>query len=54
MDRAFRVSSGIGYVRITSFEAATGPLVKQAIEAMGGESLQGLVLDLRRTIMAER
>ncbi len=47
VDRAFRVATGIGYVRITSFEAATGSLVKQAIEKLGGESLKALVLDLR-------
>ncbi len=47
VDRAFRIASGIGYLRITSFEEATGSLVRQAIEKLGGESLQGLVIDLR-------
>jgi carboxyl-terminal processing protease len=47
VDRGFLTSPGIGYVRVTSFEAATGPLVKQTIEKLGGESLKGLVLDLR-------
>lgn len=47
VDRVFHVQPGIGYLHITSFEAATGWLVKQAIEKLGGESLSGLVLDLR-------
>ena len=47
VDRAFRVAEGIGYLRITSFEAATGVLVKETIEKLGGESLKALVMDLR-------
>lgn len=47
VDRAFEVTKGIGYLRITSFEAATGTLVKQTIEKLGGESLKALIIDLR-------
>lgn len=47
VDRAFQVKPGIGYIRITSFEVATGSLVRQVIENLGGESLAGLVIDLR-------
>jgi len=47
VDRAFTLAPGIGYVRITGFEGPTGKLVKDAIEKLGGDSLKGLVLDLR-------
>ncbi len=47
VDRAFMLAPGIGYVRITSFEAATGKLLRDAIEKLGGEKLSGLVIDLR-------
>jgi carboxyl-terminal processing protease len=47
VDRAFMLSPGIGYLRVTGFEASTGKLVKEAIEKLGGVSLKGLVLDLR-------
>ncbi len=47
VDRAFMLKPGIGYLRITSFEEATGGLVKETIEKLGGEKLKGLVVDLR-------
>jgi len=47
VDRSFILAPGIGYVRVTSFEEATGKLVRSTIEKLGGESLKGLVLDLR-------
>ena len=47
VDRAFMLAPGIGYMRITSFDAATGKLVKDTIEKLGGDKLKGLVIDLR-------
>jgi carboxyl-terminal processing protease len=47
VERAFLLKPGIGYVRVTSFDAETGAQIKTAIESLGGSSLHGLVLDLR-------
>lgn len=47
VERAFLLKPGIGYVRVTSFDAETGTQVKAAIEKLGGTALHGLVLDLR-------
>jgi carboxyl-terminal processing protease len=47
IDRAFLLEPQIGYVRIASFEEATGKLAHEKIESLGGENLKGLVLDLR-------
>jgi carboxyl-terminal processing protease len=47
VDRAFLLEPQIGYVRIASFEDATGKLTREKIESLGGENLIGLVLDLR-------
>ena len=47
VDRAFILAPGIGYVRVSSFEVATGKLIKTTIDKLGGEGLKGLVLDLR-------
>ncbi len=47
VDREFMLAPGIGYLRITSFDAGTGRLVKDTIEKLGGTKLKGLVLDLR-------
>jgi carboxyl-terminal processing protease len=47
VDRAFLLRDGVALIRITSFEGNTGKLLKEAIEKLGGESLKGLVLDLR-------
>jgi carboxyl-terminal processing protease len=47
IDRAFLLTPQIGYVRIASFEEATGKLAREKIESLGGENLKGLVMDLR-------
>ena len=47
VDRVFELRPGIGYIRVTSFEAQTGQQVHDAIEKLGGNRLKGLVLDLR-------
>ena len=47
VERAFFVAAGIGYVRVASFEESTPKLIKDAIEKLGGEHLNGLILDLR-------
>jgi carboxyl-terminal processing protease len=47
VDRAFMLDPQIGYVRIASFEDATGKLTHEKIESLGGDNLKGLVLDLR-------
>jgi carboxyl-terminal processing protease len=47
VDRAFALAPGIGYLRITSFDMATGKLVKETIDKLGGDALKGLVMDLR-------
>jgi carboxyl-terminal processing protease len=48
IDRAFLLQPQIGYLRVTGFEDATGRLAHEKIEALGGENLKGLVLDLRK------
>jgi carboxyl-terminal processing protease len=47
IDRAFLLEPKIGYLRVASFEDATGKLAREKIESLGGENLKGLVLDLR-------
>lgn len=47
VERAFELRPGIGYIRVTQFEAATGRQIHDAIEKLGGQNLKGLVLDLR-------
>jgi carboxyl-terminal processing protease len=47
VERAFFLSAGIGYVRVSSFDANTAAELKQAIDKLGGNGLAGLVLDLR-------
>ena len=47
VERAFLLRPGIGYLRVGSFDEATGREIKAAIEKLGGRRLQGLVLDLR-------
>jgi len=47
VDRAFLLSPGIGYVRVTSFDAQAGSQLRDAIEKLGGAALKGLILDLR-------
>ncbi len=47
VDRAFFLKPGTGYIRINGWEPKTGRQLKEAIEKLGGEKLQALVLDLR-------
>jgi carboxyl-terminal processing protease len=47
VERAFFVRPGLGYVRISSFDAQTAGDLKNAIEKLGGRALRGLILDLR-------
>jgi carboxyl-terminal processing protease len=47
VDRAFLLKPGVGYLRVTSFDAETGAQIKAAIDKLGGSALHGLVLDLR-------
>src|ERR1700733_7675414 len=47
VDRSFLLRPGIGYIRVNGFDPQTAKQLKDAIEKLGGEKLQGLVLDLR-------
>ena len=47
VDLKFFLRAGVGYLRVTSFEANTGQLIQQAIQDLGGNNLKALVLDLR-------
>jgi len=47
VDRVFLLQSGIGYIRVASFDPKTAAMLKDAIEKLGGSKLRGLVLDLR-------
>ena len=47
VERAFFLRPGIGYLRVSSFDAETGKQIRDAIEKLGGRKLSGLVLDLR-------
>jgi carboxyl-terminal processing protease len=47
VERAFFMGPGIGYLHVTSFDENTGKDIKAAIDKLGGEKLNGLVLDLR-------
>jgi carboxyl-terminal processing protease len=47
VDRAFLLRPGIGYVRVNGFDPQTARQLKEAIEKLGGQNLQSLVLDLR-------
>ena len=47
VDRAFLLRPGVGYIRVTSFDLDTGKQLREAIARLGGETLKGLVLDLR-------
>lgn len=47
VERYFELQPGIGYVRVTEFEEATGRQLHDAIEKLGGKKLKGLVIDLR-------
>jgi carboxyl-terminal processing protease len=47
VDRAFLLEPGVGYIRIASWDPQTARMFKEAIEKLGGEKLDGLVVDLR-------
>ena len=47
VDRAYLLKPGIGYIRVASWDLQTGKQLRSAIEKLGGNSLKGLVLDLR-------
>ena len=47
VDRAFLLAPGYAYVRVTSWDLQTSGALREAIEKLGGDSLKGLVLDLR-------
>ena len=47
VDRIFMLRPGIGHVRANSFDAGTAKEVRGAIDKLGGNKLNGLVLDLR-------
>ncbi len=47
VERAFLLKPGYGYLRVTSFDEKTAKDIQAGIEKIGGQALQGLVLDLR-------
>jgi carboxyl-terminal processing protease len=47
VERVFALQPGIGYIRVSAFEDKTGRDIREAIEKLGGQKLNGLVLDLR-------
>ena len=47
VDRIFMPRPGIGHIRANSFGMGTGKEIREAIEKLGGNKLNGLVLDLR-------
>ena len=48
VERVFFVRPGVGYVKVSSFDAQTGADLRKAIEKLGGVALKGLLLDLRK------
>jgi carboxyl-terminal processing protease len=47
VDRAYMLEPGFGYIRIASWDLQTAKQLADAITKLGGERLQGLVIDLR-------
>src|SRR5437868_7687797 len=47
VERAFFIGAGIGYIRVASFDEKTAQQLKEAIEKLGGDRMNGLVLDFR-------
>jgi carboxyl-terminal processing protease len=47
VERAFLLSAGVGYIRVSSFDEHTAQGLREAIETLGGNRLAGLVLDFR-------
>ncbi len=47
VDRVFMLKPGCGYIRIASWDLQTAKQIRDAVQKLGGESLKGLVIDLR-------
>ncbi len=47
VDEAFAYEKGAGYIRLTSFDSKSPQEVAEALNHLGGNNLNGLVLDLR-------
>ncbi len=47
VDRAFMLNPSLGYIRIASWDLQTAKQLQDAVQKLGGESLKGLVIDLR-------
>ena len=47
VERTFFIGPSIGYLHVTSFDENTGKDIKAGIEKLGGDKLNGLILDLR-------
>ncbi len=47
VDRAYMLKTGIGYIRVASWDLQTARQLSEAITKLGSDSLHGLVLDLR-------
>ncbi len=47
VDKSFLLTEGIAYVHIKAFEGETAKQFRDAVEKLGGDSLRGLVLDMR-------
>jgi carboxyl-terminal processing protease len=47
VDRAFLLRPGFGYIRVTSWDMQTAKQLHDAVEKLGANNLQALVLDLR-------
>src|ERR1700742_3700996 len=47
VERTFFLGPGVGYLHVTSFDENTGKDIKAGIEKLGGDKMNGLVLDLR-------
>ncbi len=47
VDRAYLLQPGFGYIRVASWDLQTAKQLSDAITKLGGDQLQGLVLDLR-------
>lgn len=47
VDRSFWLKPGFGYIRVSSWDLQTAKQLRDAIEKLGANRLQGLVLDLR-------
>lgn len=47
VERTFFLKPGVGYIRVSSFDAQTSAQLREAIESLGGDKLKALVLDLR-------